>query len=640
MANENVYQASSSKDGIYFSTYNPVGNNDPSDSAKLVQASVDAYNAGLPLILPPGSFLLSTSITKLVGLIGAPNGKTTINLNLVDKSSAFGSQFIFQNAHFTNGAYNSNTADAIYVADLNIVVNPQSTMTIFGFANVKSLLMERVNITANYVLNAGTGRPWNVDALIDLYASVKNATISNNTLSNITYAHGSATPWAAGGGGAIWVRNLLSSATLGADLNNATENIDIYDNTIIHNTSDEALSVYCVVGCTRNVRVYDNYIYGQPVNTSAVCFQPTLVSAFPLKDPTNGANARLEDVEIYNNTIISYSWFYSVLRFGNSTDTGVICRRIKSKGNRVYAYRSTDATYSPHAQWLAYVSSDPDPDTNCLAIRAVQVSGTFGAYKNAGFTSSNDSLTCDGGSTLWGIAGFDEANTPTILGSAYYGMAYCSSVTGGNIEASSVAYYDCNQVTGGNAKTDIVATSSVIFLVDTTSGNYRISNVGGSSGGGAAKISSAATASSYINISNLDIVLNNSSAYAITNQSTTAVVVARTNSISGTMLGGTSGTMTSQMNRYGAVTETVTSSNSTAAAIVITVPSSGVAYQNTTGYEMDVIVNGGTVTSISVSRDNVTYYTTGLLAGIVTLSANDYVKVVYSAAPTMTGLNR
>lgn len=94
----------------------------------------------------------------------------------------------------------------------------------------------------------------------------------------------------------------------------------------------------------------------------------------------------------------------------------------------------------------------------------------------------------------------------------------------------------------------------------------------------------------------------------------------------------------SALGLIGIVSDTTPAYSNT--VIVITPPASDVAYQNTTGYPMDIIVNGGTVTSISFSRDNVTYYPTGMVAGVVDLSANDYVKVVYTAAPTMTGVPR
>lgn len=69
----------------------------------------------------------------------------------------------------------------------------------------------------------------------------------------------------------------------------------------------------------------------------------------------------------------------------------------------------------------------------------------------------------------------------------------------------------------------------------------------------------------------------------------------------------------------------------------IVVGASPFVYQNPSAVSnADVIVSGGTVTDISFSRDNVTYYTTGLIAGMVRLSPSDYVKLTYAVLPTAT----
>ena len=78
--------------------------------------------------------------------------------------------------------------------------------------------------------------------------------------------------------------------------------------------------------------------------------------------------------------------------------------------------------------------------------------------------------------------------------------------------------------------------------------------------------------------------------------------------------------------------------NQTALPIVITPPASTVAYQNTTGYPLQVLVAGGTISAITVSRDNVNYYGAGVVAGSIELAPGDYIKLTYTVAPTtMTG---
>ena len=63
-------------------------------------------------------------------------------------------------------------------------------------------------------------------------------------------------------------------------------------------------------------------------------------------------------------------------------------------------------------------------------------------------------------------------------------------------------------------------------------------------------------------------------------------------------------------------------------------------YQNTNIYDLDVIVQGGTVTKIEFTRDNSNFYDVGLTQGMYRLSPNDRLKVTYTGAPTMTGIPR
>lgn len=61
-------------------------------------------------------------------------------------------------------------------------------------------------------------------------------------------------------------------------------------------------------------------------------------------------------------------------------------------------------------------------------------------------------------------------------------------------------------------------------------------------------------------------------------------------------------------------------------------------YQNTSEANESLIVAGGTVTKIEVSRDGVTWYTVGLLAGQFLLPPGDRLRVTYTLAPTITVL--
>jgi hypothetical protein len=80
--------------------------------------------------------------------------------------------------------------------------------------------------------------------------------------------------------------------------------------------------------------------------------------------------------------------------------------------------------------------------------------------------------------------------------------------------------------------------------------------------------------------------------------------------------------------------------NSAVAVNNITVTASPFTYQNTAAFDGDVIVNGGTASNIEFSRDGATFYSTGMVAGIVRLSPNDRLRVTYTVAPTLTYVPR
>jgi hypothetical protein len=64
------------------------------------------------------------------------------------------------------------------------------------------------------------------------------------------------------------------------------------------------------------------------------------------------------------------------------------------------------------------------------------------------------------------------------------------------------------------------------------------------------------------------------------------------------------------------------------------VTASPYTYQNTTSKTQQVVVNGGTVSQVAVSRDNTTFDDTGQVKGLFLLGPGDWLKVTYSVAPT------
>lgn len=539
---------------ISFNDYSPLMNGDPSDTDKLIQAFADANSNGLALSIPVGTIRVNKAITNLCSFFGVLGKTKFIIDDVVDVTGAPSSGHIFQSAWVRT--YNDSTAKNIDIRDIIIELTPKQNIAVIGLTNISRLNISNVDITSFSYINPSTSLPYKTDSLIDLYACVKNARISNNRLNNITYARGIDNEFAAGGGGEIWVRNICSSALVGADLANATENIEIDHNIFTHNTSDEGLAVYGVIGMTRNVDIHNNIYFGTSVNPSNVCYHNTLISVFPLKHATLGANASVENVVVRNNHIEDSSWFYSIMRFGNSTDTNStnICRHVKSSGNTIIAFRTTNATYKPHQIWLNAGSIGTDPDTANLALRAIQVTGTFGSFKNAGFTSDNDTIVSTADSVLMAINGFNSVTNPTTLGAIWYATASCDNVSGGNLESTNSPYYNIKNVSGGHAKCNL--STGKIFYVDSSS-LYTFSGVTFTSAGNLLSTSSGSTATILLN-GNAGTT-GNAALNVIDNGTINTYIKSHCNLVIGAMSGAIGGagatTVDSALNKYGSTTD-------------------------------------------------------------------------------------
>lgn len=62
--------------------------------------------------------------------------------------------------------------------------------------------------------------------------------------------------------------------------------------------------------------------------------------------------------------------------------------------------------------------------------------------------------------------------------------------------------------------------------------------------------------------------------------------------------------------------------------------------QNPAAYAQDVMVSGGSVSLIEYSRDGVSWYTTGLVGGMMRLSPGDRLRITYLVPPTVTWIPR
>ena len=75
---------------------------------------------------------------------------------------------------------------------------------------------------------------------------------------------------------------------------------------------------------------------------------------------------------------------------------------------------------------------------------------------------------------------------------------------------------------------------------------------------------------------------------------------------------------------------------SATAPSAITPTGSPFTYQNAAALAVDVIVSGGGVSALELSRDGSTFYSTGTFYGLFSLSPGYRLRVTYVSAPTMT----
>lgn len=70
----------------------------------------------------------------------------------------------------------------------------------------------------------------------------------------------------------------------------------------------------------------------------------------------------------------------------------------------------------------------------------------------------------------------------------------------------------------------------------------------------------------------------------------------------------------------------------------VTVSASPFLYVNTSGGPLEVVVSGGGVTKMELSRDRSTFVDTGSYYGMFMLAPDDVLRITYMAAPTITAV--
>lgn len=63
-------------------------------------------------------------------------------------------------------------------------------------------------------------------------------------------------------------------------------------------------------------------------------------------------------------------------------------------------------------------------------------------------------------------------------------------------------------------------------------------------------------------------------------------------------------------------------------------------YANQSGGPLELVVSGGGVSKMEISRDQTTYIDTGSYYGMFTLAPKDVIRITYIAAPTITAVTQ
>lgn len=491
---------------------------------ELESACAESVARDVPLMLPPWGVQFNRTIfvNKMIGVPGksrlVPSGTFT--------RTGFANQFMIINSNFEQGFIDA-TANEVLYSGWDLVLTPSASGSVLGLGNVRSGLIERVNISVLRAINGATGKPYAIDSTIDLYSCVKNVMVRRCTLKNITGAYG-VTKISEFGGACFWIRNLSANGTLPA---NVTENNVVEDCVLEHSSSDEAFAIYGVRGVTRSNRVRNNRVLAYSIDG---VYRTTLFSCFPLDDgsgPGLGDTAAVYDNEISGNEVTDSGTLYTQLRIGNGPDANRPCYNNRSFGNRITAIRSSNPATGQRAVWLALGSPGPDPELASSVYRCID--GNFGAayFRDTSGNSSTDDVAINNGATAnTGFQSFQQVTNPTSLGDLFSGVSNCRFVFGGKIECAAYPFFNCRSVVGTNYRQNLPGGS--VFFVDLgLAGVFGFKDTVGESFGRLVQMTGAAPAGTVISVYNNDCVMNSASSYPIleNGSSSGAMIIARQN---------------------------------------------------------------------------------------------------------------
>lgn len=255
------------------------------DDTNSIQNCIDNENV---TIFPKGEYLIKSNL-KIKGFLIGCDAKIIIASDFIPSTEISpNNEIAIYNASFSTIYSNP---DSVIIKGIVFIKNDGAKVpyTILGLANTNNSVVEGCNIYHDG--NEST-------CGLDLYGCNKNVVIKNNNIelkANAIY-------------GGVWCRQV--------GVNQVSENIKFFGNTIVNNQSDEVLAVYGYQGSVKNVIIQSNTLIH-----NGVCNNVITIGA---NDPTvsgGSANASLENVVFCNNIICANKCNSKVLQISMEAES-------------------------------------------------------------------------------------------------------------------------------------------------------------------------------------------------------------------------------------------------------------------------------------------------------------------------------
>lgn len=299
------------------------------DDAAAIQTAIDRAYASRGRVMFEGEYAFASQLEFSAAMGVKPGSRLICPEDYDDSGVGTAQRTAIINKGFAL-AYNPATALPIVIEDpLEIVIRATTNHQLLTLANVS-----RVEMNAPKFWTETTAR---CDALIDFYACWRNVDLYSPDLANTT---------GASGGAAAWIRNITTD---GSNSENDAFGLRWHGGELRHNTGDEALAVYGVLGATHDVTIKDLAVKALE-DAATGTRHSTLISCFPLNNGGSASvaqgdlNAAVYNVLFDNLTIEDARFRDHVFRTGRGEDKYNPCHDITLQRSWIKAKQASVRT--------------------------------------------------------------------------------------------------------------------------------------------------------------------------------------------------------------------------------------------------------------------------------------------------------